>query len=302
MSRRCFEDWLDTFRETIYGFDYYVDFEKVYRNVESIEDELNLLNGLVGKKDPEAKFRELMRRYPSIRKALPILFAYRKKELEIFRGGKSLFYRFDGRATSAGTRNTVDDYVLLMREMGLFDLFSEHIIGDVRDYVCGVEVGMDTNARKNRGGHEMEGYIRSAIEDCGFRYSEELKPAQSGVYRDETYLSKLVEAFPDLDLGPLAGGDHADKRFDFVVKTASCVYGVEVNFYAGSGSKLNETARSYKEIAEAARGIDGFKFVWFTDGAGWKSTRGNLKETFAVLDDLYNIAEIEGGVMKRLFV
>ena len=301
MSRRCFEDWLDTFRETIYGFDYYVDFEKVYRNVESIEDELNLLNGLVGKKDPEAKFRELMRRYPSIRKALPILFAYRKKELEIFRGGKSLFYRFDGRATSAGTRNTVDDYVLLMREMGLFDLFSEHIIGDVRDYVCGVEVGMDTNARKNRGGHEMEWLISDAIEAAGFKHGT-ITPKASGVFDSEVYLSYLSEQFPHLALDPIAGEDNADKRFDFVVKTDTCLYGCETNFYSGGGSKLNETARSYKEIALASKNIKGFKFVRFTDGGGWKSARRNLKETFLVLDDIYNISEVEQGVMRRVFV
>lgn len=105
-----------------------------------------------------------------------------------------------------------------------------------------------------------------------------------------------------LALDPIAGEDNADKRFDFVVKTDECLYGCETNFYSGGGSKLNETARSYKEIALASKGIKGFKFVWFTDGGGWKSARRNLKEAFMVLDDIYNIAEIEQGVMRKLFV
>ena len=295
MSQRCFEDWLAQFKKTIYDFDYYVDFQKVYDHVDEIENELNLLNGLVGKLDPEAKFRELMSKYPEIRKALPILIAIRGTELEIFHDGKSLFYHF-GR-----NPNTVDEYVMLMRETGLFDMFAYHIIGDVKDYVCGVEVGMDTNARKNRGGHEMEWLISDAIEAAGFKHGT-ITPKASGVFDSEVYLSYLSEQFPHLALDPIAGEDNADKRFDFVVKTDTCLYGCETNFYSGGGSKLNETARSYKEIALASKNIKGFKFVRFTDGGGWKSARRNLKETFLVLDDIYNISEVEQGVMRRVFV
>lgn len=295
MSQRSFEAWLGQFKKTIYDFDYYVDFQKVYEHVDEIENELNLLNGLVGKPDPEEKFRKLMKQYPEIRKALPILIAIRGTELEIFHKGKSLFYNF-GR-----NPNTVDEYALLMRETGLFDMFAHHIIGDVKDYVSGVEVGMDTNARKNRGGHAMEGFIGGAIEAAGFKPGRITRKA-SGVYDSEVYLSYLSQQFPNLDLDPIANDDNADKRFDFVVKTDKCLYGIEVNFYSGGGSKLNETARSYKELALATKDIKGFKFVWFTDGGGWKSAKRNLKETFLVLDDVYNIAEIEQGVMRKLFV
>ena len=92
------------------------------------------------------------------------------------------------------------------------------------------------------------------------------------------------------------------KRFDFVVKTASCVYAIETNFYSSGGSKLNETARSYKMLAEESSGINGFKFVWLTDGTGWTSAKGNLKETFDVLPTIYNIAELETGVLNEVFV
>ena len=295
MSQRSFDAWIAQFKTTIYDFDYYVDFAKVYEHVDEIEDELNLLNGLVGKPNPEKKFRELMKSYPQIRKALPILIAYRSKELEIIHHGKSLMYNF-GR-----NPNTVDEYVLLMRETGLFDMFSNHIIGDVRDYVCGVEVGMDTNARKNRGGTSMENLVCEAIEAAGFKLGT-ITPNASGVYASQVKLSRLAATFPNLDLDPIAGGDNAEKKLDFVVKTARCLYGIEVNFYTGGGSKLNETARSYKEIALASKGIDGFKFVWFTDGKGWNKAKANLKETFMVLDDLYNINDIENGIMRKVFI
>ena len=295
MSSRDFDKWLGQFKKTIYGFKYFVDFEKVYEHVEEIEDELNLLNGLVGKSDPEAKFRKLMKDYPQIRKVLPILIAIRNKELELFHNGDKLFYHFGRKA------NTVDEYVLLMRETGLFDLFSNHIIGDVRDYVCGVEVGMDTNARKNRGGTEMENLVGGAIEAAGFKRGTITRNA-NGVFDDQVYLRNLKEEFPNIDLSSFASEDNADKRFDFVVKTKKCLYCIEVNFYSGGGSKLNETARSYKEIAQATKDIEGFKFVWFTDGGGWNKAKNNLRETFLVLDDVYCIAEIEQGIMEKLFV
>lgn len=295
MSRRDFDEWLSQFKKTIYGFKYFVDFEKCYSHVEEIEDELNLLNGLVGKPDPEKKFRELMTRYPNIRKVIPILIAVRTQELEIFHNGEKQFFYFGRKA------NTLDEYVLLMRETGLFDLFSSHIIGDVRDYVCGVEVGMDTNARKNRGGTEMENLVAGAIEAAGFKRGT-IKRDANGVFDEQVYLRNLVSEFPNINLKALANEDNADKRFDFVVKTKKCLYCIEVNFYSGGGSKLNETARSYKEIAQATKDIDGFKFVWFTDGGGWNKAKNNLRETFLVLDDVYCIAEIEQGIMKKLFV
>jgi type II restriction enzyme len=72
--------------------------------------------------------------------------------------------------------------------------------------------------------------------------------------------------------------------------------------YASGGSKLNETARSYKTLAVEARDVQGFKFVWFTDGAGWRGARQNLLETFDVLPTLYSIKDLEDGIAKTLFV
>lgn len=90
------------------------------------------------------------------------------------------------------------------------------------------------------------------------------------------------------------------KRFDYVIKTNNNIYGIETNFYSSSGSKLNETARSYKEIAIESKDIKGFKFVWFTDGQGWLNARNNLEETFDVLDNIYNIKDLEKGIIEQI--
>ena len=114
------------------------------------------------------------------------------------------------------------------------------------------------------------------------------------------YISDIERKW-STDLSNISNQGKAEKRFDFVVNKGETVYGIETNFYASSGSKLNETARSYKTIALEAKEIQGFAFVWFTDGKGWLSARHNLEETFDVMDNIYCIAELESGVVDRLF-
>jgi type II restriction enzyme len=75
---------------------------------------------------------------------------------------------------------------------------------------------------------------------------------------------------------------------------------VETNFYTSGGSKLNETARSYKQISQEVDTIDGVTFVWFTDGKGWTSARHNLEETFDVMEHIYNIDDMENGIISKL--
>ncbi len=98
----------------------------------------------------------------------------------------------------------------------------------------------------------------------------------------------------------MSGNNVSTKRFDFVIKTDNQIYVIETNFYSGGGSKLNETARSYKMLAEEAKKVKGVTFIWFTDGTGWKSARKNLEETFNVLDTMYNINDLEKGILKQL--
>lgn len=282
MKKREFSQWLSTFRHSINGYGYYTDFETVYKNAEHLKIEINILNSLVGSKNIEVDFETIIAKYPECIKAIPILLAVRGKEIFCQDENGAVNYRFDGKT------QTVEQYKYFMRQTGLFDMLQNHIISNLYDYVTGVEVGLGSNARKNRGGHQMEGLVEGYLKKAGVEYYKEM------------YLTE-IESKWHIDLSAISAEGTSTKRWDFAVKAPSGVYVIETNFYTGGGSKLNETARSYKMIAQEAKDIPGFRFVWITDGGGWTSARRNLEETFNVLETMYNIADMENNVFDTLF-
>lgn len=282
--KRNFKEWLNTFTDSIATYEYYTDFNTVYKNINKIKVELNIMNSLVGSKNIEKDFDNLFKRYPEIRKCLPLLIAVREKEIKVVDNGEKLKYNF----------TNIDDIELLkrfMRKTGLFDLISNHLVNNLVDYATGVEVGLGSNGRKNRGGHLMEDVLQGFIEKEGFVLNQS--------YFKEMYL-KDIENKWNIDLSSLSNLGKVAKRFDYVVKTDNCIYAFETNFYSSSGSKLNETARSYKMIAEESKNIKGFAFVWVTDGLGWVDARNNLEETFDVMDNLYNIKDLSNDKLKEI--
>ena len=281
MKTRIFEDWLATFRSSINEYNYYTDFEKVYKNVEDLKVEINILNSLVGSKNIEAEFEKLLQKYPECLKAIPILLAVRSSEIYCQDENSATNYFFDK------ITNSVAEYKYFMRQTGLFELIESHIISNLYDYVTGVEVGLDTNGRKNRGGHQMENLVENFLKKSGVKYYKEM------------YLNEVEEKFK-IDLSAISAGGTSTKRFDFVVESEK-IFGIETNFYTSGGSKLNETARSYKMIAEESKAIKNFEFIWITDGEGWRSARRNLKETFLILKNLYNITDLENGIFEKIF-
>ena len=284
--QRNFTEWLLTFTDSIADYKYYIDFETVYKNAEKLKVELNILNSLIGSKDIESDFENIIAKYPEVLKCIPILLAVRQSEiLVIDKDGNKFIYDFNE------MNYTLEQYKTFMRETGLFDLIQNHLVNNLYDYVLGVESGLNSNARKNRGGHLMEDLVENFIQKAGFKKNE--------TYFKEMYLEQIEEKWK-LDMTFISNKSQATKRFDFVVKTDNCIYGIETNFYASSGSKLNETARSYKMIAEEAKQVEGFDFVWFTDGYGWYSAKNNLKETFDVMQNLYNIKDMKNGVIKEI--
>lgn len=286
MSKRDFHTWLSNFRYSIADFGYYIDFNKVYNNIEAIKIELNILNSLISSKNIEVDFENLIKKYPETLKCIPILLAVREYEIFAGENGDVKLYTFNKQI------NTIEDYKLFMRKTGLFDLLSNHIINNLYDYVTGVETGLDSNGRKNRGGHQMEDLVESYIQKAGFKRDVN--------YFKEMYVSE-VSRKRNIDLSAVSNQDKMEKRWDFVVKTDNCIYLIETNFYGSGGSKLNETARSYKTIATEMKNVKGAKFIWFTDGAGWKSAARNLEETFDVLDDIYSINDMQNGIMTEVF-
>lgn len=283
---RNFEKWLDKFRTSISGYNYYIDFNKVISNVESIKIELNILNSLIGSKDIEKDFENIITKYPETLKCIPLLLAVRQSEIYAQDEDGSFTYNFNK------MNYDIDQYKTFMRKTGLFDLIANHLVNNLVDYAYGVETGLDSNGRKNRGGHQMEDLVEEFI-----------KASNVKEYYKEMYLSD-IESKWNIDLSALSNNGKARKRFDFVVKTDNMIYAIETNFYGGKGggSKLNETARSYKMLSQEADTVDGFTFVWFTDGTSWRSARGNLRETFEVMEHIYSIDDMENGIMNKIFI
>lgn len=283
--KRNFNEWLGKFRDSIANYEYYIDFAKVHKNVDSIKVELNILNALIGSKDIENEFMQIISKYPETLKCIPLLLAVRANGIYAIDGDGEFSYSFKKMNYSP------EQYTVFMRKTGLFELMEKHIIHSLVDYATGVETGLDSNGRKNRGGHLMEDLVESFIVKAGYVKGQN--------YFKEMYIHEITEKW-GIDLSAISNQGKAEKRFDFVIKTENMIYGIETNFYASGGSKLNETARSYKQIAQEVDTIDGFTFVWFTDGKGWQSARRNLEETFDVLDTMYSISDMENGIIKDL--
>lgn len=261
-----FNTFMSQLKETNQTLDFFCDFDKISQNVRNIEISLNMLNYLIGKPDIEDAVRDIWQRDRTAFNVMDILIAVRddgKKKVIDSLGDcvllKSLFTSPEG----------VIEY---LNETGLTNLFQSNRIKDLVDYVFGIETGLDSNARKNRSGHIMEDTVEDILVNNNVPYRKE-------VYSREYPL--LADALGD-----------DEKRFDFVIETDNKVYLIEVNFYSGGGSKLNEVARSYSDIAPKINAIDGFEFVWITDGIGWKSARNKLQEAFNIIPSIYNLTTI----------
>lgn len=289
MRVRDFNLWLSGFRDSIADYRYYIDFEKVYRNVDGIKVELNILNSLVGSKDIENDFDNLIRKYPEVLKCVPLLLAVRSNEIYCQDENGGQMYQFG----DSDTLRNYEHYKYFMRETGLFRLLEHHVINNLVDYVTGVETGLDSNGRKNRGGHLMENLVEGFIRKAGF--------VKDKTYYKEMYIHQITERW-NIDLSAISNKGKMEKRFDYVIKTDNMIYGIETNFYGSSGSKLNETARSYKQLALEAENIDGFTFVWFTDGKGWTNARNNLEETYDIMEHIYNIKDLEDGIISKIII
>ena len=196
--------------------------------------ELNILNSLIGSTDIENDFEKLIAKYSEVLKCIPLLLAVRANEIYAIDGDGAFTYKFKKHTLP------VEQYKVFMRKTGLFDLIAKHIVNNLVDYATGVETGLDSNGRKNRGGHLMENLVESFIKKAGFVKDE--------TYFKEMYIHQITEKW-GIDLSAISNQGKMEKRFDFVVKTADMIYVVETNFYGSGGSKLNETARSYKTLA-----------------------------------------------------
>ena len=270
MTTRTHEDFqrfLSQLLETNADLAFYTDFEKCYANVKSISIKLNQLNYLIGKTDTESAIRDLWAENSKVFEVLGILIATRDRDnKKVINASGEIQLITDHFRSPEGV-------VEFVRSTGLEEVFRSKHITNLVDYVFGVEVGLDTNARKNRSGHIMEHRVDALLTRAGVAPEAEV------------YSTDLP------GIGEVLGED--TKRFDFVVRTKAKTYLMEVNFYSGGGSKLNEVARAYTELAPKVNAVPGYEFVWITDGSGWNSAKGKLEEAFYAIPRIYNLTTIQ---------
>lgn len=265
MIKKDFNLFMSQLQETNQTLDFFCDFDKISANVAEVEISLNTLNYLLGKEDLTKAVEEIWQRDSTVFEILGILIAVRDE------GHKPVVDDKGNVVLLKSYFESCANVVKFLQGTGLADIFISRRIKNLVDYVFGIETGLDTNARKNRSGHIMENSIAEILKRNGIKY------------RQEVYSSE----FPELSV---LGAD--EKRFDFLVETPKKKYLIEVNFYSGGGSKLNEVARAYTELAPKVNSVKGFEFVWITDGIGWKSARNKLEEAYNTIPSVYNLTSI----------
>lgn len=261
-----FEVFMSQLMETNQTLDFFCDFDKINENVQNIKLSLCMLNSLIGAKDLRIAVETIWQRDRTAFSVMDILIAVRSE------GKKKVIDSLGNCIVLDSLFSSVDGVMEFLSDTGLADVLQNQKIKNLVDYVFGVETGLDTNARKNRSGHVMEDVVKKKFEECGISF------------RQEVYSSEWPE------ISAVLGDD--EKRFDFVITTETKKYLIEVNFYSSGGSKLNEVARSYSDIAPKINSVEGFEFVWITDGIGWKSARNKLQEAYNIIPNVYNLTDI----------
>lgn len=269
---------------------YFVNWEKVFDNTKKIELSLNILNYLIGKEDFDSEFKFLVKKNPEVVKIIPALVVRDGKNTKKFKilvdyKNKKLVYEdYDFTKKNLADKD-IEKYLTFVKETGFKTLIVSRKIKNLVDYMIGVEAGLDSNARKNRGGRAMEDIVEIFVND--------LCKKKKYRYIREADAKKIKSR-----LGYTVPVDKSSRRYDFVIDNKKDLFIVETNFYGGGGSKLKSTAGEYRNLFDILNGK--YKFFWITDGFGWKITAKPLRETFNHNDYLFNLSMLEKGILEFL--
>jgi len=282
--QKDFNNLITTFKSSIKTWDYFVNWKKVFANSSELEITLNKLNYLLGKENLKDEFKKLYSSNPDIVKALPVLLAVRENKLEVFDKvtKNSEFFDF------SGTEKDSEKYYEFLEKSGLARLFQKDGIKNLVDYVMGVEVGLDSNGRKNRGGSLMEEIVESFISElCNKNGFEYLSQARATAIKSKWGVDVKV--------------DKSERSFDFAVFNPKNkkVKLFEVNFYNGGGSKLKAVCGEFKSLHTELK-EQNIDFIWITDGLGWFTTKRPLEETYNHNEYVFNLNMLEAGILDKL--
>jgi type II restriction enzyme len=288
-SRGVYNYLNQTLTDSITGWDYFVNWRKVIANFREVELHLNTLNYLIGKSDIEAELRLILEQSPGVFNAIPILIACRSANFPILTNYASenfQYKKFNFSKKWILTLQEIDAAIEFVREVGVLELFQNKTIKSIPDYVLGIEVGLDSNGRKNRGGDMMEIIVEEMVKT--------LSTANNFSYLKQATSEKIFKAW---DIVVIA--DKTSRRFDFAINNQGLLYLIEVNFYGGAGSKLKATAGEYKALFDLLS-PQNHQFIWLTDGLGWKRSLKPLEETFNHIDYTLNLNMSSTGLLAEI--
>jgi type II restriction enzyme len=261
-------------------WDYFVNWEKVHKNIKLIEKELNLLNVLIGKEDVETEVYNLIKEYPQVIKAFPFLIAFRDTKVSMLSDVTEFLYKDYNFKHRVITDEDCEDLTTFFMQSGLGDLVKDKRVKNLVDYVTGVEVGLDSNGRKNRGGTMMENIVETFVKSLQYMSQANAKKIKS-------------------QWGIEIQVDKSSRNLDFAINKNGKLFFIECNFYGGGGSKLKSTATEYVKMNEYWN-AQNITFIWVTDGAGWKSTLKPLREYFDKADYLLNLEMLKNEAIFRI--
>lgn len=293
-KENVFNHLIENLRSSIRVWDYFVNWEKVNLNLEDIKIELNLLNSLLGSENIEKEFINLLVKYPNVVKAFPALLAIRETELEVLKDYKNKdldYLKFDFNEQQSISEKEAKRYFIYIKESSLIELFKNKKVKNFVDYVLGVEVGLDSNGRKNRGGSLMEEIVEVFIKEATER-NKDLE------YLPQATPKKILEEW-----GYEVSFDKSARSFDFAVynKKTKKIFLFETNFYNGGGSKLKAVCGEFKSLFNELK-EQGIDFIWVTDGRGWLTTKRPFEETFNNNDYVFNLKFLEEEILDNIFL
>lgn len=290
------EDTIERFHETIIdtnrSYNFFVNWEKVEQHVDKYKIELSILDSLIGSRNFNKDLENILKKYPEVLPVIPILIAVRDARLKVIRDFSDadtdiMEYNFTERKLSELEIKVLIEF---FEKTGLKNFFENLSTKSIRDYVTGVEVGMDTHARKNRSGDSMELVIKPFIERINLKH-------------DDRYIILFQKNFNYLqkNFGIKVSASIRNRKADFILINADKdrVVNIEVNFYSGTGSKPQEIVDSYINRQEELK-ENGFEFIWITDGYGWKGQKNQIEKGFRKVNYLLNLHFVRKGLLEDI--
>ncbi|MBP2024506.1 type II restriction endonuclease [Peptoniphilus stercorisuis] len=284
---RNFNDLINNMRDSIKGYDYFVCWDKVIGNTGKVEIPLNILNTLIGKQNILDEFRYIIKEYPEVVPVIPMCLAIRESKIDIFDNQESIIYKFYKKKEY--TNEEIQHIVDFSEKTGFLNILKNKNIKNLSDYYFGIEVGLDTNARKNRTGNLMENLVEQYLKKMC---------KQNNI----SYISQATSKKIESEFNEQVPTDKSSRRYDFAIKKGKEIILIETNFYNGGGSKLKATAGEFITLNNLINKNENTKFVWITDGKGWETAKNPLEEAFNEIDNILNIKDLENGVLEDIVI